>query len=207
MKEENVKNKLKIMSHFSVLVIDTEGYTDVEDVLAPYHEFECTGHNDEYVQDVDITEECKEHGLDSWGLTNKIVYNFDEIDIDNTHKFGYAILSKDGEIIKAVNRTNPDRKWDWWTEGGRWNNMIPLKTGEMVNSAYLKDIDSAKVRASFSTFAVIVDGNWFEKGEMGWFGLSSATIEDEQKWAENYFDNFIANLPEDAYLTVVDCHI
>lgn len=38
------------MSHFTVLVIGS----DVEGQLAPYHEFECTGHNDEYVQHVDI---------------------------------------------------------------------------------------------------------------------------------------------------------
>ena len=43
------------MSHFTVLVIGDK----VEEQLAPYHEFECTGYNDEYVQDIDITEEAK----------------------------------------------------------------------------------------------------------------------------------------------------
>ncbi len=36
------------MSHFSVLVI-SEKQEDVEKLLAPYHEFECTGENDKYV--------------------------------------------------------------------------------------------------------------------------------------------------------------
>lgn len=44
------------MSHFSVIVIGP----DVEHQLAPYHEFECTGVNDEHVKDVDITEEARE---------------------------------------------------------------------------------------------------------------------------------------------------
>lgn len=35
------------MSHFTVLVIGP----NYEEQLAPYHEFECTGCDDEYVQD------------------------------------------------------------------------------------------------------------------------------------------------------------
>lgn len=46
------------MSHFSVLVI-TDHPDDVEAALQPYHEFECTGVDDEYVQDIDITEETR----------------------------------------------------------------------------------------------------------------------------------------------------
>lgn len=41
------------MSHFTVLVIGE----NPEKQLAPYHQFECTGNNDEYVQDIDKTEE------------------------------------------------------------------------------------------------------------------------------------------------------
>ena len=41
------------MSHFVVMVIGE----DPEAELAPFHEFECTGLDDQYVQDVDITEE------------------------------------------------------------------------------------------------------------------------------------------------------
>jgi hypothetical protein len=39
------------MSHFTTLVIGD----DVESALAPYHEYECTGVNDQYVVDVDMT--------------------------------------------------------------------------------------------------------------------------------------------------------
>lgn len=44
------------MSHFTIMVIGD----DYQKALAPYHEFECTGMNDEYVQDMDITEELRE---------------------------------------------------------------------------------------------------------------------------------------------------
>jgi len=43
------------MSHFTVLVIGP----DHEQALAPFHEFECTGRDDEFVVDVDKTEEAR----------------------------------------------------------------------------------------------------------------------------------------------------
>lgn len=43
------------MSHFSVVVIGE----DPEAQLAPYHEFECAGKNDQYVVEVDRTEEAR----------------------------------------------------------------------------------------------------------------------------------------------------
>lgn len=42
------------MSHFAVLVVG-----EVEHNLAPFHEFECTGTDNEFVQDVDQTEEAR----------------------------------------------------------------------------------------------------------------------------------------------------
>lgn len=47
------------MSHFAVLVIDTRtpGKKDLAEVMQPFHEFECTGVDDRYVVDVDVTAE------------------------------------------------------------------------------------------------------------------------------------------------------
>jgi len=44
------------MSHFTVVVIGD----NVEEQLQPYHEFECTGISDQYIQDIDLTEEARE---------------------------------------------------------------------------------------------------------------------------------------------------
>jgi len=60
---------------------------------------------------------------------------------------------------------------------------------------------------ALSTFAVLKDGEWIEQGSMGWWGMSSATDEDEATWRETFFDKFIKDLPEDATITIVDCHI
>lgn len=47
------------MTHFATLVI-TDSEDEVDDALAPYHEFECTGMDDEYVVEVDETEEARD---------------------------------------------------------------------------------------------------------------------------------------------------
>lgn len=50
------------MSHFSVLVVGEEPLTEetIRPILQPWHEFECTGVEDEYVVDVDVTDELME---------------------------------------------------------------------------------------------------------------------------------------------------
>lgn len=235
------------MSHFTLLVIDTEGYTDIEDVLEPFDEnleidfIDRTSEVEEDWENMSDDEKSKYESI------SEFAYNHQGY-IEEDGKFGYW--------------RNDNAHYDWFQVGGRWDKMIPLKDGEMVNSAYIKDVDMdkftcdlelfkgaerfwdlkvngakpetedekrammfsfeskeyfleryktkenyAKISAKFSTFAVLLDGQWFEKGEMGWFGMSSETTDEANDWDNNYFEKFIANLPEDAYITVVDCHI
>ena len=50
------------------------------------------------------------------------------------------------------------------------------------------------------------DGEWSEKGEMGWWGMSSETEESTKNFEEyqkEMFDKYIEN----GVVTIVDCHI
>lgn len=48
------------MSHFATLVITkTNRQEELQEKLAPFHEFECTGLDDQYVQDIDILEKTR----------------------------------------------------------------------------------------------------------------------------------------------------
>jgi len=303
------------MSHFTVLVIGE----NVDEQLAPFHEFECTGINDQYVQDEDVTDELDlpenptmeqiEDALGYYGLEDKIVDDeskVEKVGDDCAHKYGYAIV-KDGKLVKAVKRTNPNRKWDWYQVGGRWSGMLRLKPGaegengsrswmnrgepvdaNYCDSALKQDIDFETMRqmaadeaasdwdaaheiigdrtwltwdevqkvvtegedlwqkrrefyheqaalkelrkkydnpflnldkylvarekfvqtarnAAGTTFAVLKDGQWYEKGDMGWWGMV-ADEKDQDEWNAQ-FAKLIDDLPEDTRLTVVDCHI
>jgi len=65
-------------------------------------------------------------------------------------------------------------------------------------------IERAKRRA-FSTYAILHEGTWMEKGRMGWFGMSHDEM-DEDAWLD-YVAKFVDELPDDTPLTIVDCHI
>lgn len=394
------------MSHFCVVVVTKPGES-IEKALQPYHEFECTGTDDEYVQDFDITadtikefeedtvtrlrdqdgklhepyddkfyrdptpEESKVIGMgtgsskledgtfvafsskdweDGRGYRPKVRFvpdGYEEVevsrheaqsfrdfvsdwhghkivpfgqepDLSDEHKYGYALEDQDGNITKVVNRTNPNRKWDWWTVGGRWqgyfrvkpdmekdsslgdpswgNRVVrqggqgyadqlpkgaidwnamcderrveandrydaleaategiepPTETLEQCRERHGRDnIDKAReeynshpfmvamsetrderirfwfgdvvkdfcvleggrdeyVRREINRvgvpFALVMNGKWYEKGEMGWFGMSHGD-KDQDVWNRE-FHKLMDQLPNDTILTLVDCHI
>lgn len=171
------------MSHFSVLVIGDEP----EAQLQPYHEFECTGKSDQYVQEVDKTAEAREEYEESttnlvrfpdgrevskydkqfytkkasekWGRDEfelpegcvllerptrevepfskwaadyygiKIISQHDSPDIgeDGENKYGWIRIDAAGNVLQVIDRTNPNKKWDWHSLGGRWTGYFPLK--------------------------------------------------------------------------------
>lgn len=215
------------MSHFAVCVITNVDPTEqvLKEALAPFHEFECTGWDNQYVQDIDKTEEIKQEYADAttsvirlpdgtvfnswderfWRNANPAEHNllkeadeknkrdelpenlrrfrangygdsrvyrvlqlpegavWDEngktseietmvefldgnygyktvlpgmsIDLSGEHKYGYALLDADGQITKIVDRTNPNKKWDWYVVGGRYRGRLLLKEGIALKNA------------------------------------------------------------------------
>jgi hypothetical protein len=65
-------------------------------------------------------------------------------------------------------------------------------------------IEAAGDRACV-TFAVVKDGQWYERGEMCMFAFVHNEM-DQAEW-NRQFHKMIDSLPDDAMLTVVDCHI
>ena len=65
-------------------------------------------------------------------------------------------------------------------------------------------IKNAKLSAC-SVFAVVKDGKWFARGEMGWWGIVSDE-EDRQEWNKK-INELIDDLPGDTLLSVYDCHM
>lgn len=306
------------MSHFTVMVIGD----DFEKQLAPYHEFECTGTDNEYVLDVDKTEEFKKEWEDhknDYSTQAEFAYewygwksanNRGELDLSDEHKYGYVLVNDEGVVEKAVDRTNPSAKWDWYQLGGRWSGLLKLKEGAegvvgppsffgtpasegyvdqakkgdidfegmyaeaerkahkkydllerltegltppmtwketleqygtgrideareyLQNSPWMKAVNkSDELRTFFgdivedmcvhtggrnayveksrcsaiTTFAVVKDGVWYEKGEMGWWGIVT-NEKDQQDWNQKFMD-LIEGLPDETLITIVDCHI
>lgn len=381
------------MSHFVVLVIGD----DVDEQLAPYHEFESTGLDDQYVVEVDETEsllkEFREESVEAietpdgaryakyddrfyrdptpeeiskishdgkriygtgtrdgisyasrdWGdgkghrgkiheipadckvveVRHSDVRTFEEYieycwgsvnklrpgqEMTEEHRYSFVEVDELGAITRAVRRTNPNAKWDWYVIGGRWTGYFPLKDGAKGNVGrpglmtdparpghadiarkgdidfesarekaqreaerrfdkweriflehgkplpwshfYNKSIDGrlnynrgdardeyndqpaiseAKSKlglwgcpvddigfdregyisrcrnAALIPFAIVKDGKWIQKGDMGWWGAVS-NEKDQSKWNEEVA-RLIDDLPDDTMFTIVDCHI
>lgn len=213
------------MSHFAVLVAGE----NPEFELAPFHEFECTGDDNEFVQELDRTEEFRieyEHatttrykapdGTMHRQVPVKSVQSFAEWVqdyhgqkittapiIETEHKYGFTLVNSENEVLRVVDRTNPNYKWDWWTVGGRYTGLLLLKDGRRVDTARKSEIDCND--ETFSVFAFVYNREWHERGKMGWFA-SVSDEKDSTEWNQ-IVRGFIKSLPDNELLTVVDCHI
>lgn len=114
---------------------------------------------------------------------------------------------------------NKNSKWDWYQIGGRWTGFLTLKDGAKgklgtsspfdlkepltvkADIAYKKDIqDFENIKIPY---AILHDGTWHARGEMGWFGVSADMDDDWETTARKILND----LPDDILITVVDCHI
>lgn len=119
----------------------------------------------------------------------------------------YTLFLENGELYST---SNPNRKWDWYCPGGRWEDYL---TDEVVNnpSFYRKNgfttLNALKERPSDVSFALLdLEGNWHEPGQMGWFGMSTKTPESQQAYQAK-MDQYLETLPPETWICFVDCHI
>ena len=76
-----------------------------------------------------------------------------------------------------------------------WNyKEIPTK------EQYMKDADIPQ-----TPYAVLHDGDWIARGEMGYFGIDDPNCAVEE-W-DKQFEEWVKSLDPETLLTVVDCHI
>ena len=128
------------MSHFLTMVVTNDGSEDsIKRALQPYHEYECTDVDDEYVVELDKTDKVRK----SWDLCDeKQRYG----DIQTYGKKYYGYQSRDdpskNPSIRFIRKTNPNAKWDWWTIGGRWENQLKdMRSDRWCNSMQKENID------------------------------------------------------------------
>lgn len=246
------------MSHFTCLVVTDENPTTevLSQTLMPWHEFECTGLDNEYVVDVDETEKLRDEwregttrryvdpdgvhhdpyddrfyrdptpaeqeqkgqflrtgfggGL-SWhsrdwgdgrGYRAKIHFlpnGWEEIDVPTPEvqtfrhwvvdwterpqvlpggheKYGFIEvtgLGPSGEVIRVVDRTNPNKRWDWWAVGGRWPDRLTMKNGRRCDQCRLSDLDLEGMRTTR-----ITERRGYVRDAIGKVGLAMGEAEE-----------------------------
>ena len=138
------------------------------------------------------------------------------------------------DVWESFSTYNPKSKWDWYAIGGRWSNYIKTKDGDYVDECLFGEMDwtpfteddyETETKTDFwgkeyhelkegrkwhfatdnLPFCLIVDGQWIEKGEMGWWAIV-ANEKDDATWDEQV-QAILAKIPDDADVTAVDFHI
>jgi hypothetical protein len=64
----------------------------------------------------------------------------------------------------------------------------------------------ALVRPGFIGFGAVTPEGWIERGKMGWWGMSDDTTESSIVYGRT-LNKLIDDLPGDAWITMIDCHI
>ena len=124
-------------------------------------------------------EECYEY--------QKKFYNEDSIDVN-------------GNFLSTY---NPKSKWDWYEVGGRWKHSLVGKDGMHNDESYMRNIDWEQTPKPFAF--ITPDGEWHEKGEMGWWAIVT-NEKDVDEWNKEFF-KLVETLDDNLLVTVVDCHI
>lgn len=128
---------------------------------------------------------------------------------DHEYKAEYADKAKMVDIDWEYMRNDPKALWHLKLQ---WEKAIrgdaTLYKPEYFTEKYGTEKEFFRRNLTFSTFAVVtVDGVWHEKGDMGYWGMSSETSDDDKRWLDNYWKAFLKDLDPDTLVTIYDCHI
>ena len=119
--------------------------------------------------------------------------------------WGYEV-DEDENLLSTY---NPDSRWDWYSIGGRWNGFLHYKDAEPgleeTNEAYIHELDMDYLLEHIPFCFVTEDGEWMEKGEMGWW-CSVSNEKSENSWKQQFVD-YVKSLDANCLVTVVDFHI
>lgn len=141
-------------------------------------------------------------------------------------RFGNSLILKDGrfanqakakdiswQMMEERRRIEAERDWQaftiWLNSENRGNCHTHFKWGVQSDKEKKDEYESKESfmerRRSFTTFAVVKDKQWAEKGSMGWWACVS-NEKPPTEW-QAQFRAIIESLNEDELVSVYDCHI
>ncbi|QGJ95004.1 hypothetical protein KHQ86_gp156 [Gordonia phage Stormageddon] len=133
-----------------------------------------------------------------------------------------------GPVGEVYSTYNPRSKWDWWSVGGRWAGFFKFREGideatydrlgtrpsifdlpedmDPMATDCARKGDLTRESLDRTPYAYVdPELGWIEKGQMGWFGMSSGD-KPESEWQEQYAA-WLGSLDDKTWLVAVDAHI
>lgn len=205
------------MSHYAVLVIGD----NPEMQLEPFDENLSV---EPYLMG-EVTDMTKQRMLDYYNkLHNNKYTTFDECYAENGDDWdGNRCQRDENGVWYEYSTYNPNSKWDWYSLGGRWSGcFIKLKDGASgtigfpslvcenkagVDQAYKSDIDFDKInKKNFIPYAVLYEGEWISRGDMGWWGITLTDHYTDEEWEAKVWE-LIDRTEDDTLFSFYDLHI
>jgi len=112
------------MSHYCVYVFHAPEQS-VESLLAPYDE-----NNKDYFRFKPVDMDAMRKAYEGWGKEHYATIG-DYLTADGCFQNDEGVWGY---------MANPDARWDWWAEGGRYDNLLAL-TGEYVDEGVVSRMD------------------------------------------------------------------
>jgi hypothetical protein len=206
------------MTHFSVGIIVPQGVNDVEnlidDLMQPYQEHDYAAPYVCYSLEqaaADLTSNI--HRLELIIERNEPLYDIAKCrDIlarlrtttaEQRYQEAIDFVEDFDENGRPISTYNPDSKWDWYVIGGRWDGWINDKetSGESV-SDNITTTEQAIGRNKIPHAIITPDGEWLERGQMGWF----ANLITENEYWDSDGKAILARYPSHR-VVIVDAHI
>lgn len=217
------------MSHFVGFVFGS----NVDELLEPYDENMVVDAYVRYTKD-EAVDEVKRRHADNYEYVLKVLDKYQDPKSDwekeqverankiieggigisyedaweEAKKWGYD-MDDDENLLSTY---NPESKWDWYSEGGRWGAWLILKEKD-ENGVPLTAIFATKSEVDWDRMFpnrvpfcfVTEDGEWHESASMGWWGMTSDDKE-EDVWNKE-FKEYLDSVGDDVEISVIDFHI
>lgn len=203
------------MSHFLVMVFSDED-RDVDTLLSPYDEYLVVPHYiskseiirqgreelrnycngsiyQEYLKDPDgyrqRNAKYPSHIKYLDDIPRRLLQSDEEVYQRRIANYSSEKICEDGSVFSIA---NPVGKYDWYEIGGRWECKLKTKSGDMVSSALIRDIDIGEFPIPYAV--VLPTYRWCDRDETN-------------DWKDTFIERFIDTASPEWTLTLVDCHV
>lgn len=190
--------------HFSVIVAtSTSDFTAVVAALEPFRQNNTGNCEPQYLVFEDQTNELRSN----WEAMSPALRN----EYAGFEAYADEFWPRNGD--RWGDYQNPRGCWDWYALGGRWSGLLPLKPGCAGTLAVIVSgmVEGVRTSSGFADQAVKCDVD-FARLEMDhvhailigdWIDNGCALMGEREN--DSVRDRLMA-LPDEAVLTVVDCH-
>lgn len=153
--------------------------------------------------DIDFTSMRKEAGQEagkSWDDVMSVVGNLD--DYIPWAKIRDEMFPDDRDAAREFSR-NQRAEWVISTDESiaKIGRVWSLEEFKCTREEYVRRAENA----ACTPFAILMDGKWYERGEMGWWGVV-LNERDSDEWNAKCRE-LLDELDDDTMITLVDCHI